>query len=187
MKTVEDNGHVRNQAIIQARARVRNAVNDQNVVEWVMTQVAQGKKMVTIARALDVDYSLFHQMMKARYSEKLAAARAARAEDLVEKNLELADEIQEGRVDAKAGNAAAGIRQWYAERADADSWGRQSSVNVNHKGVIGLHLEAIQQLAHVPLEGEVEDAEYEEVEDRPEGPDEGPEASEEVPDTHPLL
>lgn len=186
MKTVEDNGFVRDQAIIQARSRVRQAISHKPTVEWVMTQIAAGAKLRNIARSLDVDYSLFHRMLREKHGDDLAAARSAHAEEVVAKNLELADDIQEGLIEAKAGTAAANIRQWYVERAAPDEWGKQSSVNVNHKGVIGLHLEAIQQLSHIPLEGEVEDAEYEEMPDEPEEQDEGPEADQD-PEDHPLL
>lgn len=187
MRDLADTNYKRDLTAAKARSQVRDALADKATVAYVMRRVAEGDSIKRIAASLSLDYYIFHRMLKANQAENLAAARAARAEELAEKNLTLADEIQEGLVEPSAGKAAAGIRQWYAERTDSENWGQKSSVDVNHKGVIGLHLEALQQFVDQPLEGEIEDAEYEEVEDGAEAEDEEPAASEEVPDTHPLL
>lgn len=146
-----------------SRERTRQLLADPQALETLFEDIAAGRRISDLARKHGIRYNILYRALTNAHGDRVAAARAAYAEDTVYSNLELADDLQQGRVDPAAGRAAAGIRQWFAERASNEQWGQRSTTNVNVKGIIGLHLEAIQQLADVPLEGEVEDADYEEV------------------------
>jgi len=143
----------------RSRSKMRQLLKDPDWVDDVMEDIAAGVRMTEIARMNGVKFSIFHTALKNAVRERLEAARAAFAEEQIHKNLELADDMQAGRVEPAAGKAAAGIRQWYAERASNDDWGQKSTTNVNVKGAIGLHMEALKQFTDEPLVGEFEEVE----------------------------
>lgn len=144
------------------RARARNLLAQPQVIDDIMERLAEGETITAIAQDYGVRYAAFYQILTNKYGDKVKAARAAHAEKVVSKNLMTADAVEAGRVDAAAGRTAAGIRQWYAERASTEDWGQKSSVDVNHRGVIGLHMEALKQFNN-DNEQPVEDAEFEEI------------------------
>lgn len=171
------------------RARVRRYLSNTNALESVLADIAEGAKVSDIAARLNVEYQALYNVLNGTFKEQYKAARAAYAEILAEKNLEVADKIERLELPHDAGKAAVGIRQWVMERTAGEQWGQRSSVDVTHKGVVGLHLEAIRQLADEPLEGE-----YVEVEDGGvDGGgvcDDGDHSGDSVPaslDDHPLL
>lgn len=142
------------------RARVRRYFTNSNALESVLADIAEGTKVTDIAQRLNVEYQALYAVLSGTYREQYRAARAAFAEILAEKNLEVADKIESLQMPHDAGKAAVAIRQWHMEKTAGEQWGQKSSMEINHKGVVGLHLEAIRQLADEPLEGE-----YVEVED----------------------
>lgn len=154
----------------QVRERKEIELSDKQVVhrllasrtalEKIMADVAEGAKVTHIAEAMNVSYEALYAVLNSKqYKERYQAARNAYAEYLAEQNLDVADKIESLHLPADAGKAAAGIRQWYIERTNPDRFGQKSSVNVTHKGVVGLHLEAIRELSREPLDGEFEEAE----------------------------
>jgi hypothetical protein len=153
-------GRVRPPEIV-SRDRMRQLIKDPEWIDGVMDQIAEGAKLKELARQAGVKYNVFYHFLKTHAADKLAAARDAYADEQIHRNLELADDMQAGLVDASAGKAAAGIRQWYAERASNETWGQKSTTNLNVKGVIGLHLEALKQFKDEPLEGEFVEVEEE--------------------------
>lgn len=173
------------------RARARRYLSNTNALESVLADIAEGTKVTDVAKRLNVSYQALYTVLNGTYKEQYRAARAAYAEILAEKNLEVADKIERLEMPHDAGKAAVGIRQWHMERTAGEQWGQRSSVDVTHKGVVGLHLEAIRQLADEPFEGEYVEVEDGDGLDRVSGgsPDSDDDA---VPDSnsiddHPLL
>ncbi len=152
------------QAMAPGRTKMRALLADRERRARVWDQIAEGMSVADIARLNGIPYLIFYRVIKDQCGDEYAAARAAYADSLVKKNLDLADSIEAGRVGAPEGKAASGIRQWYAERADPDTWGQKSSMNVHHTGVIGLHMQALRDFQQ-EQEVEAEDAEFEEVVD----------------------
>lgn len=152
-------------SLANQRARVRRYLSNTNALESVLADVAEGTKVTDVAARLNVEYQALYSVLSGTYKEQYRAARAAYAEILAEKNLEIADKIERMEMPHEAGKAAVGIRQWHMERTAGEQWGQRSSVDVTHKGVVGLHLDAIRQLTDEPIEAEVEaeDADFEEV------------------------
>lgn len=142
-------------ALADQRQHVRRYLSNTHALEAVMADIAEGTKVTDIARRLNVSYQALYTVLTNTYKEQFRAARAAYAEVLAEKNLEVADKIQSLELPHDAGKAAVGIRQWHMERTAGEQWGQRSSVDVTHRGVVGLHLEAIRQLSEEPIEGEV--------------------------------
>lgn len=140
------------------RQHVRRYFANANALEATLADIADGVKVTDIAKRLNISYHALYSVLTGTYSDQYKAARAAYAEILAEKNLNIADKIERAELPPDAGKAAVGIRQWHMERTAGEQWGQRSSVDVTHKGVVGLHLEAIRQLAGETLEGEYEEA-----------------------------
>lgn len=151
-------------ALVDQRQKVRRYFSNSNALESVMADIADGTKVTDIARRLNVSYHAMYSVLNSTYKEQYKAARAAFAEILAEKNLAMADKVESLEMPHDAAKAAAGLRQWHMERTAGEQWGQKSSVDVTHRGVVGLHLEAIRQLSEEPLEGEYAEAEEVETE-----------------------
>lgn len=136
------------------RARVRRYLSNTNALESVLANIAEGAKVSDIATQINVSYQALYSVISGTYKEQYRAARAAYAELLAEKNLDMADKVERLELPHDVAKTAAGLRQWHMERTAGEQWGQRSSVDVTHKGVVGLHLEAIRQLSGEPIEGE---------------------------------
>lgn len=126
-------------------------------LEAMMERIANGEKVTRMAKEIGVSYPALYSALVSTHRELYQAAKAAHAELLAEKNLDLADKVESLEVPHDAAKAAVGIRQWHMERSAAKEWGQKSTVDMNIKGVAGMHLEAIRQLASEPIEGEFEE------------------------------
>lgn len=151
-------------AMAPGRTRMRTIMGDAESRQNIWDHIANGMQVSELARLNGVPYLVFYRYLREQCGDEYAAARAAYAESLVFKNIALADEIEKGKVAGSEGKAAAGIRQWYAERADSDTWGQKSSMNVHHTGVVGLHMQALRAFNAGQEQEQAVDAEYEEVE-----------------------
>lgn len=151
-------------AMTPGRTRMRNLMADPEKRNQLWDSIAEGERVSDLARRHNIPYLIFYRYLREQCGDEYAAARAAYADTLIGQNLDLAVDIEEGRVGAPEGKTAAGIRQWYAERADSDTWGQRSSMNVHHTGVIGMHMQALKDFQQ-EQEIEAEDAEFEEVTD----------------------
>lgn len=149
--------------ILDSKTRMDRLLADPDWVDKAMDEIAGGANLSDLARANNVRYEVFYRKLKGRYADRYADAKAAHAEMQVYKNLETADAVEDGSVEPSAAKVSAGIRQWFAERAANETWGQRSTTNLNVKGVIGLHMDAVKQFVDQPLV--VEDAEFEEVEE----------------------
>lgn len=143
--------------------KVREYLNSPERESYIMAWIAEGGRLTQIAELIGVRYSDLYRVLTTDKRAEFMAARAAHAEIIAEKNLEMADDVEEGRTPADAANAAAKIRNHYQEHTSPDTWGKKSSLDLNVKGITGLHLDAIRQLSDEPLEGEFE--EVDEAED----------------------
>ena len=143
------------QSDVDQKTRVRRYLANTTACDAVFADIAEGTPVTKLAKRLNVKYhALYATLTTSPYREKYNAARAAHASKLAEKNLDLADKVENMEVPSEVAKTAVGIRTWYMERTDREQWGQKSSVDVTHKGVVGLHLDAIRQLANEPLEGE---------------------------------
>lgn len=142
------------------RQKVRRYLSNSNALASVMSDIADGTKVSDIAKRLNVSYSALYGALTSTYKEDYRAARAAFAELLAEKNLDMADRVEALQLPQDAAKTAASLRQWHMERTAGEQWGQKSSVDVTHRGIVGLHLDAIRQLTNEPIEGD-----YVEVED----------------------
>lgn len=168
------------QAMAPGRTKMRTLLADPEKRTALWDAISDGAKIADLAREHRIPYLVFYRFLREQCSDEYSAARAAFADTLVHKNLEMADDIEQGRVGAPEGKASAGIRQWYAERADADTWGQKSSMNVHHTGVVGLHMQALKDFqSEHEQEVEPEEVEYAEYEEVPDEPADA--------DSHPLL
>ena len=139
------------------KQRARQYLSNKFALGSIMAEIAEGTKLTDIAARLNVDYASLYSVLTSTHKERYKAARAAFSESLAEKNLAMADAVEDQTLPADAAKAASGIRHWYMERVNPEQWGNKSTVDMNLKGVVGLHLEAIRQLADEPLEGEYEE------------------------------
>lgn len=154
-----------------SRTKMRTLIADPEARNEMLDAISVGTPLAELARRYGIRYSVFYSQLRDKMPDEYAAARAAYAESLVQRNLELADDVQDGRVPAQEAKVAAGIRQWFAERADSDTWGQKSSMNVHHTGVVGLHMQALKEFQDQHRQHEeIEDAEFEEVTEEPETP-----------------
>lgn len=155
--------------VVASRTLAKQIVRTPELRADLLERVAEGYSLGKIAKMHGIEPVIFYRVVMQAMRDEVRAAREVYAEQLVEKNLELADEVQEGRVAGTDAKVAAGIRQWYAERAASEEWGQKSTTNVNIKGVVGLHFEAIKQLNALgdPDEAldavDAEDADFEEI------------------------
>lgn len=173
--------------VAEDRASVRRYFSNRNALEAVMADIATGTKPTDIAARLGVSYQALYSVLTGSFKDQYKAARAAFADLLAEKNLDMADKVENLQMPADAAKTAAGLRQWHMERTAGEQWGQRSSMDVNHRGVVGLHLEAIRQLSSEPLEGEYAyseelPSEEENALERPQGSGEGSHGGAWVPD-----
>lgn len=147
-------------ALADQRAHARRYLSNHHALEAVMADIAEGTKVTDIAKRLNVSYQALYSILSGTYKEQYRAARAAYAEILAEKNLDMADKVERLELPHDVAKTAASLRHWHMERTAGEQWGQKSSVDVTHRGVVGLHLEAIRQLSAEPIEGE-----YVEVDD----------------------
>ncbi len=150
-------------ALADQRQKVRRYLTNTNALESVLADIAEGTKVSEVAARLNVSYHAMYTVLNSTYKEQYRSARAAFADRLAEKNLDVADKIESQEIPHDAGKAAVGIRQWVMERSAGEQWGQRSSVDVTHKGVVGLHLDAIRQLTDEPIDGEYVEVEHEEA------------------------
>lgn len=136
------------------RQKTRRYFTNTTALEAFMAQVAEGAKVSDLARSLNISYAALYGVLNSTYKEQYQAARAAYTEMLAEKNLDMADKVEKGDLPPELAKASAGLRQWYMERVANEQWGQRSSMDVTHKGVVGLHLEAIRQLSQETVDGE---------------------------------
>lgn len=137
-----------------ARNKVERYLANSLAREAVMDRIANGERVTQLARDLGMPYAALYAALTGTYKDHYRAAKAAYAEILAEKNLAMADQVEKLQLPHDAAKAAAGIRQWHMERSASDNWGQKSTVDMNLKGITGLHLEAIRQLSSEPIEGE---------------------------------
>lgn len=154
---------------MRSRGRMRMLVDDKEWVENVMEDIAGGEKLAEIARKHNIRYNIFYNILRNKHSEKIEAARAAHAEEQVHKNLALADEVEAGRADPAVLKAVSGVRHWYAERVNNQTYGQKTSSNVTVQGSVDLHMQAIKEFTGNHNE-DVVDAEFEEVKDTKDHP-----------------
>lgn len=153
------------------------------VLEW----IAAGKPLTKLAEFVGLRYVDLYRVLTTDNRADYMAARAAHSERLTEANLHMADEVEALNLPSDAARTASGIRQWHMERAAPEEWGKKASLDVTHKGVVGLHLDAIRQLASTPLEGEYTEVLEEADPLPPANEDEDDEPQPQPPKEHPLL
>ena len=169
------------QRAVNAARRKRNEViflfSKGEKREQLFNMVAEGRPLTKIASRFGVDYGTLMRLLTTKYAEEYAIAKEMNSERLVEQNLQLAQDVIDGRVEPAAAKVASGIRQWYAERASNKNWGNKSAVDLNVKGTVGLHMEALRKVMEEPIDGEYVEVPQEET------------SSDEDDDTsgHPLL
>lgn len=127
---------------------------DQSFAHDCIARIACGDSIRALAAENDIPINTFWHWITKEHGGEVAAARKVVAAQLADQMKESADRVEDGELNPKAAQTAASIRQWLASRYDRETFGDKSSVDVTHKGISGLHLEAIRQLAHEPLEGE---------------------------------
>jgi len=147
----------------EQRQSVSRYLANETAREYVLERIAGGEPITRIAEEMNLPYSALYAVLTRQFADQYRAAKAALAESLAEKNLAMADRVENLELPHDVAKAAAGIRHWYMERASSENWGQRSTVDMNVKGVVGLHLEAIRELSKEPIEGdftEVEEDEY---------------------------
>lgn len=127
---------------------------DQGFAQDCIARIACGDSIRALAAENDIPINTFWHWITKEYGNEVAAARKVVAAQLADQMKEAAERVEAGELNPKAAQTASSIRQWLASRYDREAFGDKSSVDVSHKGITGLHLEAIRQLAHEPLEGE---------------------------------
>jgi hypothetical protein len=137
-----------------ARNQAQRYMANVTAREAVMDRIANGVRITRLADDLGLPYTALYAVLTSTYKDQYRAARAAYAELLAEKNLDMADKVERLEMPHDAARTAAGIRQWHMERSASENWGQKSTVDMNLKGIAGLHLEAIRQLSSEPIEGE---------------------------------
>ncbi len=119
-----------------------------------ISRIACGDSIRALAAENDIPINTFWHWITKEHGGAVAAARKVVAAQLADQMKEAAERVEAGELNPKAAQTASSIRQWLAARYDRETFGDKSSVDVTHKGIVGLHLEAIRQLANEPIDGE---------------------------------
>ena len=167
----------------ERRERWLRLKQDPEFVDEVLERVATGESLLMLAAEYDVAYSTLANWLgghrdtggsaSPEIQESYARARMNRAGWNVARIEEMAEKIERGHLDPKAGKVAIDTRQWLAARLDPHLWGDRSRVDHHHQGTVSMHLQAIKDLTAGKLPGqdaapatpaiehdEVEDAEW---------------------------
>lgn len=161
---------------------------DPQFLEAVLAEVAAGGSLADVAAVRDIPYTTLHRWLTSQHADRLAAAREAKAMGHVERMQWLADEVEAGRIEPNAARVSGDLRKWLAAKLDGKTWGDVNRIDMQVRGVVDLHVQAVRQFVQGAA-GEAVDAEYDEIDDIPSGPasEPGDEPTETIQHDHPLL
>lgn len=151
----------------EKRQKLLNLMSHPGAQASIMQRIANGDRIKDIADGMGVGYHMLLGVLRTDFQDEFREAKEAHAEDLAMRNLQMADDVEGDRLSPEKAKTVAGLRQWYMERAAPEHWGQKSTVNMNVKGMAGLHMEAIRELSRREEAEEITDAEYTEVEEDP--------------------
>ena len=141
----------------ERRERWLRLKHDPEFIDDILERVATGDSLLQLAAEYDVAYSTLASFLAGvpgtsgatasqDILERYARARQSRAGYNVARIEAMAEKIERGQLDPKAGKVAIDTRQWLAARLDPHLWGDKTRIDHHHQGSVSMHLEAIKQL-----------------------------------------
>lgn len=147
------------------RERFEAIAADKARIDELIDRVATGDSIRALAAELDVRYVLLWSLLSETHGEQLKRARKAAASALVDKNVENADRVDDGKLNPKAASVSARIREWTAAKWNRDEYGDRSAVDMRVTGTVDLNVQAIRALTGQTYDGELDAEDAQLVED----------------------
>lgn len=113
-----------------------------------MEYVSTGGSLVEFSIANQIPYGRLHRYLNSDPERKaqLDTARQARALWHVDRMENLANSVEQERIDPHAAKVASDIRRWVAARLDMQQWGDKMQQKIEITDTTQLHLEAVRNL-----------------------------------------
>lgn len=129
----------------ERRARWQTLKADPEFARQCIARIACGDSIRALAAENDIPINTFWHWITREHGDDLKAARQAAAAAMADRMLELADQVEAGELNPKAGQTAASIRQWLASRYDRETFGDKTKVDLTARSASQLHLEALRR------------------------------------------
>jgi hypothetical protein len=116
--------------------------------EWLLSQVSEGKTLISLARDLGVSRSIVSGLLnRDEHKEALKNARMRGATALAEQSVEIADQAtsETERVD----RLRVDVRRWLSSKWDRETYGDRTSPMVQIK-MATLHIDALRRFGQTP-------------------------------------
>ena len=146
-------------------AELYGTQDDRTGEDAFLERVADGETIKSIVADFGVSRGLFYSWVKSggeAREEKFRAARILSADAMVDDGLEILDALQDltmlSNAEVSAATSRANYRRWLATVRNREEYGEKAGVNVNLT-INQLHLDALRKVGHMPVAGDLPEAE----------------------------
>ena len=146
-------------------AQLYGADDDPSGEDGFLERVADGETIKSIMSDFGYSRGMFYTWVKSggeKRQEKFMVARTLSADAMVDDGLAILDALQDltmlSNAEVSAATSRANYRRWLATVRNREEYGEKAGVNVNLT-INQLHLDALRRAGHMPVAGNLPEAE----------------------------